>query len=151
MLENFLGKGFNSLLWPLRTKQKLAYIVNSRANQMKEGGFIEAFLETDNAKKDIALEELQKVMRELYESGMTDEDLMATKTHTQADFLRNNETRGVRLSSMAYFEAMDLGFDFVNSYFEEINTTTLEEMNTFIKSVLDPEKAVQIIIGPEAR
>lgn len=150
MLENHLGKGFNSLLWPLRTKQKLAYVVNSRADQMREGGFIEAYLETENTKKDTALEELEKVMLALYEKGLTKEDLEATKIHTQADFLRNNETRDTRLSSMAYFEAMNLGYDFVNRYFEEINATTLEEMNSFIRAVLDPEKAVRITIGPEA-
>jgi len=151
MLENLLGKGFNSLLWPLRTKQKLAYVVNSRANQMREGGFIEAYLETENSKKDTALEELEKIMRNLYENGLTEEDLETTKIHTQAHFLRNNETRGARLSSMAYFEAMDLGYDFINRYFDEINTTTLEEMNSFIKDVLDPLKAIRIIVGPEAQ
>lgn len=151
MLENHLGKGFNSLLWPLRTKQKLAYVVNSRANQMKEGGFIEAYLETENAKKDTALEELEKVVGELHEFGMTEEDLETTKTYTQAHFLRNNETRGVRLSSMAYFESMDLGYDFVSRYFNEINSTTLEEMNAFIKATLDPEKAIRITVGPEAQ
>ncbi|MFC2164621.1 M16 family metallopeptidase [Acidobacteriota bacterium] len=149
MLENHLGKGFNSLLWPLRTKQKLAYVVNSRANQMREGGFIEAYLETENSKKDIAFDELEKVMRKLYDTGLTEEDLETTKIHTQAHFLRNNETRGVRLSSMAYFETMDLGYDFINQYFHEINATTLEEMNTFIKTVLDPERAIRITVGPE--
>jgi len=151
MLENLLGKGFNSLLWPLRTKQKLAYVVNSRANQMREGGFIEAYLETENSKKDTALEELEKIMRNLYENGLTEEDLETTKIHTQAHFLRNNETRDARLSSMAYFEAMDLGYDFINHYFDEINTTTLEEMNSFIKGVLDPIKAIRITVGPEAQ
>lgn len=149
LLENLLGKGFNSLLWPLRTKQKLAYVVNSRAVQMREGGVIEAYLETENAKKDTAFEELEKVIRALYEKGLNQEDLEATKIHTQAFFLRNNETRGVRLSSMAYFEAMDLGYDFINRYFDEINATTLEEMNTFIKAVLDPEKAIRVVVGPE--
>jgi len=150
MLENYLGKGFSSLLWPLRTKQKLAYIVDSRANQMREGGFIEAYLETENTKKDIALEELARVLGDLYRTGLTEEELATAKIHTQADFLRNNETRGVRLSSMGYFEAMDFGYDFINRYFEEINATTLEEMNAFIKDILDPEKAVKMLVGPEA-
>jgi predicted Zn-dependent peptidase len=150
MLENYLGKGFDSLLWPLRTKQRLAYVVNARANQMREGGFIEAYLETENEKRDTAVIELEKVLHGFFESGMTEEDLETTKTHTQAHFLRSNETRGVRLSSMAYFEAMGLSYEFINGYFNEIKTITLDEMNTFIKRVLNPEKAIRLTIGPEA-
>lgn len=150
MLENLLGKGFGSLLWPLRTKQKLAYNVNARANQMREGGFIEVYLETENSKRTIALDELEKVMGDIYDNGLTEEELDTTKINTQAYFLRDNETRDARISSIAYFEAMDLGYDFINRYFDEINATTLEEMNTFIKKVLDPERAFRIIVGPDA-
>jgi len=151
MLENLLGKGFNSRLWPLRQKEKLAYMVNSRANQMREGGFIEAYLETENTKKEKALEALTRVLTELFEKGVSEEELEVTKTNSKANFLRNNETKDIRSITIAYLEALGVGYDFINKYFSEIDTVSLEEFNTYIKKVLDPEKGTHITIGPQAQ
>lgn len=149
MLENLLGKGFNSRLWPLRQKEKLAYLVNSRANQLREGGFIEAYLETKNDKKDQAMEALHKVLQELYETGVSEEELQVTKTNSKANFLRNNETKHIRTITIAYYEALGMDYDFINRYFSEIDATTLEEFNAYIKEVLAPEKGVNISVGPK--
>ncbi len=150
MLENMIGKGFNSRLWPLRQKEKLAYLVNSRANQLREGGFIEAYLETENSKKDVAIDALKNAIYNLYEEGVSEEELQVTKTNSKANFLRGNETKNIRSITIAYFEALGLGFDFINSYFSEINATSLEEFNAYIKDVLDPEKGILITVGPKA-
>jgi predicted Zn-dependent peptidase len=151
MLENLIGKGFNSRLWPLRQKEKLAYLVNSRANQLREGGFIEAYLETDNSKKDMALDALNNAMLKLYEEGVSEEELQVTKTNSKANFLRSNETKNIRSITIAYFEALGLGYDFINNYFLEIDATTLEEFNAYIKEVLDPEMGISITVGPKAK
>jgi predicted Zn-dependent peptidase len=151
MLENLLGKGFNSRLWPLRQKEKLAYLVNSRANQLKEGGFIEAYLETENSKKDLAMDALNKVLLELYEEGVSEKELQVTKTNSKANFLRNNETKNVRSITIAYFEALGVGYDFINRYFSEIDATSLEEFNAYIKEVLNPEKGISIAVGPKGQ
>ncbi len=151
MLENLLGKGFNSRLWPLRQKEKLAYLVNSRANQLKEGGFIEAYLETENSKKDLAMNALNKVLLELYEEGVSEKELQVTKTNSKANFLRNNETKNVRSITIAYFEALGVGYDFINRYFSEIDATSLEEFNAYIKKVLNPENGVSVTVGPKAQ
>ena len=151
MLENLLGKGFNSRLWPLRQKEKLAYLVNSRANQLREGGFMEAYLETENSKKDVAMDALNKVLLELYEEGISEEELQVTKTNSKANFLRSNETKDVRSITIAYYEALGVGYDFINSFFSEIDATSLEEFNAYIKEVLNPEKGVSITIGPKSQ
>ncbi len=150
MLENLLGKGVNSRLWPLRKKEKLAYNVNSKATQLKEAGILEVYLETDNAKKDIAVDALKKVLRNLYENGISEEELNSTKNFSQASFLRNNERKENRSHSLISFEALGLGFNYLNRLFLEIDAVSLEEMNDYIKEVLDPEKGVEIIIGPQS-
>jgi zinc protease len=148
MLENLLGKGFNSRLWPLRQKEKLAYLVDSRANQLREGGFMEAYLETENSKKDVAVDALSKVLLDLYENGVSEEELQVTKTNSKANFLRNNETKDIRSITMAYYEALGLGYDFINKYFSEIDRTSLDEFNAYIKDILNPEKGIHITVGP---
>jgi len=148
MLENLLGKGMNSRLWPLRTDKKLAYIVNSRAFLMREGGLIEAYLETDQTKKDTAVSELDAIMRDLYQNGVPEEEFLATKVHTKGMALRENETKNSRTYNLAYLEALGLGYDFLNRLLDEIDRTTLDEFHAFIRDVLDPDKAMSIIIGP---
>lgn len=149
LLENLLGKGADSKLWPLRAKEKLAYNVNCIATQMKDGGALEAYLETGKEKKAIALEALKKVLSELFEKGVTEEELSVTKVNLKSSFLRNNETKEARASTLSYFEALGLGLEFFNGFFSEIDAVVIEEMNAYIKDILNPEKRIEVIVGPK--
>ncbi|MCK5615187.1 insulinase family protein [Candidatus Pacearchaeota archaeon] len=149
MVENLLGKGINSRLWSLRAKQKLAYNINSKATCMKDGGMLEAYLETDNKKKEVALEALKKVLLELFENGITEEDLEDTKINSKTYFLRGNETKETRVQNIDFFIVSGFGFEFSNKFLLEIDKTTLEEINAYIQNVLDPDKHIVIVVGPE--
>lgn len=149
ILDTLLGKGVGSKLWPLRSKEKLAYNVDSRAIPLREGGLIEAYLETDHEKEEIAMEELKKVLNQLHEVGITEDELEIIKILSKASFLRDNETKDTKTLNLASFEALGLGYEYFNDFFKEINEITLEEMNTFIKDVLDLEKATEVIVGPK--
>jgi len=147
LLENLLGKGPGSRLWRLRSEKRLAYNVNSRATQMADGGLLEAYLETDNSKRETARVELRSVVDELAENGADAAELSASKAVARASFLRDNEVKGTRAGTLASFEALGLGFDYFNGLLNEIGAITLEEMNVFIKTVLAPEKAFEVVVG----
>ncbi len=149
MIENLLGKGLNSRLWSLRTKEKLAYNVNSHLTQMKYGGMLEAYLETDKEKKEAAVEALRKVLTDLYENGITEEEFEVTKTFSKASFLRGNETKTTRAENLVSFEALGLGFTFLDGLPAEMEAISLEEINAYIKDIFDPAKGLEIIVGPE--
>lgn len=149
MLENLLGKGVGSRLWALRYREKLAYNVNSEATQMKDGGVLEVYLETDKEKKEVALESLRKVINILFENGISEEELEFTKINTKASFLRSNETKETRARNLVSFEALGLGYEYLSGFFLEIDAISLDEINTYIKDVLNPEKGVEVIIGPK--
>jgi len=149
LLEDYLGQGVASRLWPLRSREKLAYTVASRATQLEAGGLLEAFLETENEKKDRALSALRENLESLYREGMTAEDLDMTKRHTRTSFLRENEPKENRTFNYAAFEASGLGCGFVGDFPQEIESITLEEMNAAIRKIMDPEKAVTIVVGAE--
>jgi predicted Zn-dependent peptidase len=148
MLQNLLGKGANSRLWPLRTEKRLAYIVDSRALLLKEGGILEAFLETDQTKKDTAISELQNTIQDLYQNGISAEEFRVTKVHSKGMFIRENETKDNKTYNLAFMEALGLGYDFLNRMLTELDATTMEEFNAFIQSFLNPEKAVSVTVGP---
>jgi len=149
MVENLLGKGVDSKLWFLRSKKKLAYNVNSYATQMKEGGILNAYLETENKNLDTALDALKEVLLSLHEKGITEEELQATKTNTKAYFLRGNETKERRVSTLSYFAVVGLGHEFLDQFPAEIDAVNLEEINSYLKEILNPEKGADVIIGPK--
>ncbi len=148
MLQNFLGKGISSKLWPLRTEKNLAYIVNARAFMMKGGGILEAYLETDQSKTETAIQELKKIIEELHENGITTEELDIAKAHSKGMVLREIETKDEKSYNVVTMEAFGLGYDFLNRIVSEIEATTPHEFNAFIRNFLDPDKAVQIVVGP---
>ena len=149
MVEHLLGKGLNSRLWPLRYQKKLAYNVNTTATHMKYGGILEAYLETDKEKKEAALEALREVLMELHENGVTSEELEVTKSYSKASFLRDNETKTDRSRNLAVFEALGLGYEFLEKVADEIDAVSLEELNAYIKRVLDPAQGIEVVVGPQ--
>lgn len=149
MLENLLGKGINSRLWELRMKEKLAYSVQSRLTYTRRGSLLEAYLETDNTKRDIAQSALLAVIKTLYTEGISQEELEITKTYSKSLLMQNNETKDNRTRSMAFFETMGLGYDFFEKIFPIIDAVTLDSINAYIKQYLDPDSAVSVVIGPE--
>jgi predicted Zn-dependent peptidase len=148
LLETLLGKGVNSKLWPLRSESKLAYNVNSQATILEEGGFIEAYLETDNEKREQAEQALEKILVDLYEKGIEEDELKTTKIYARSELLRDLETKRKKTSLIAAFESLGLGADFINGITEEIQDITVDEFNTYLKKILDPNKNVTVIVGP---
>jgi predicted Zn-dependent peptidase len=151
ILNNLLGQGVNSKLWPLRVKEQLAYNVNSRVSMYAHGGVLEVYLETENIKKNAALKALRNVLNDLYENGLSEDELETTQAFYRGTFLRQNETKENRTQSLLYFEALGLGHEFMNQVFKGIKATTLEEINGFVKEVLNPETSLEIVVGPVER
>jgi len=149
IVENLLGKGVGSKLWDLRYREKLAYNVNAEATLMKDGGLLEAYIETDKEKKEVSLEALKRVLNCLSEKGITEDELEVTKSNAKAYFLRDNETKEIRAGNLVSFEALGLGYEFLNGFFFEIDAIGLDEINAYIKDILNPEKGVEVVIGPK--
>ena len=147
LLDSLIGKGVNSILWPLRVKEKLAYNVSSRLSLYKEGGLFEVYLETDKKKLDSAREALQGILDNLIEEGVSEKVHAANLSYYKGSFLRQIETKRDRTFSLLFCEAMGLGYSFLDRSFQEVEKTKLEEMNAFIKDVLSPNKRIEIIIG----
>ncbi len=149
MIENLVGKGIGSRLWPLREEKKLAYNVSAEVSYYRNGGILEALLETENVKKETSLKAIRHILDSLYLDGIDSQELEMTKEYTKASFLRSNETKRVRTATLAFFEIMDLGLDSFKNIFSEIDSISLEEMNSYIHEILDPAHRIEVMIGPE--
>jgi len=149
LIENILGRGPGSRLWALRTEKKLAYSVSAFATPFRQGGFFEAYLETDAAKTDTSKEALAVELRRFFEGGVTSEEFLAGRAVLQADFLRANETKSNRTSTLGFFESTGLGADFFDQFIVELAAVTIEETNAAVKRLLDPARASWVIVGPK--
>ena len=149
MIENLVGKGIGSRLWPLREEKKLAYNVSAEVSYYRNGGMLEALMETENLKKETALEAICDTLDSLYENGIDSQELEMTKEYTKASFLRSNETKRARTATLAFFEIMEPGLDSFKNIFREIDSTGLEEINSYIQEILDPAHRIEVMIGPE--
>jgi predicted Zn-dependent peptidase len=148
MLDNLLGKGPGSKLWPLRVKKDLAYNINTHFIQWQDAGVLIIYLKTTAAKKEEAYTALKKLITGIYKNGITQQELDTTAVRSRADFLRQNETKMNRIRNLAYFEALGVGFDFLETFFSRVDQVTLEDFNGYIKGVLHPDGLVEVIIGP---
>jgi predicted Zn-dependent peptidase len=148
MLENLLGEGIGSKLWPLRSEMNLAYNLKAKAIQMREAGILWVYLKTDNSRKEKASDALTKILTDLYQNGVSAEEFAATKIRTRAYFLRSNETKETRTFYLGLFEQIGPGFKFLEDFFSAIETVTPAEFNNYIKEILKPERLVKIVIGP---
>ncbi len=150
LLEVLLGRGPGSRLWDLRVKERLAYNVNARVTWTKGGGVLEAYLETDKSKAERAVPSLARTIQTLFEGGTTADELTATKALAKASFLRANEMKQEHARTVGFFEVAGLGADFMTGALDALDAVTLEDMNAFIGKVLDPQRAVDVLVGPAA-
>lgn len=151
LLDCLLGKGIQSRMWDLRVRQKLAYSVQTRLNYATQGSVLEAFLETDSTKAENARDSLKSLLNTLHAQGIEADELEMTKNYAKSLILRNNETKESRTRSLAVFQTMGLGYGFLKTMLEEIEAVTLEQINRFIKTCLDPENCVFVTIGPSEK
>jgi predicted Zn-dependent peptidase len=149
LAEDMLGGGVGSMLWPLRSRDHLAYTVDSALSYTVGGGILSAYLETSPAKLDRARDSLETVLRELGAGNLSEKDLEIARHSAAAAFLRANEMKEAWARTALLFEARGLGFDFTEKFPVELAAVGIGEMNSFLKSLLSMDRAVEVIIGPK--
>jgi len=149
LIENVVGRGPGSRLWALRTEKQLAYVVSCLAFPFRQAGFIECYLETDAVRADAAKDALAEALGEIRDKGITAEEFEAGKAVLWADFLRTNETKANRASTLGLLESIGLKAEFVGDFRRILDSLSLERVNAAIKRLFDPARASWVIVGPE--
>jgi len=150
MLDNLLGKGVGSKLWSLRSVNELSYNPNCRFLQLKEGGLLLIYLKTESANRNAAYSALKDIIRDIHQNGISADELPASAERSKADFLRGNETKAKRTYNMGYFEVLGMKAGFLESFFTAVSAAAASpaDFNRFLKEVMNPERLVEVIIGP---
>jgi predicted Zn-dependent peptidase len=147
LLEVLLGVGPGSRLWDLRAEERLAYNVSARSTWTKGRGVFEAYLETENAKKDKAVAALEIVLGTLHEKGVSEDELRMTKNLARAQLLRSSEAKKSRAQMLGLWRILGLGFEDLDGVLARLDAVTADEMNSFIREFLDPKKSILVVVG----
>lgn len=150
LLEAVLGRGPGSRLWDLRSVEKLAYEVEARLTWTKGAGLLEAFLVTESGRTERAAAALDRTLARLREEGLTAEELGAAKTVAKAAVLRAVEPKVGRIGLLALYEVLGLGPGGLAGIAEALEAVGAEAFNAYVKAVLDPERALEVTVGPGA-
>lgn len=149
LIEVLIGRGPGSRLWRLRADGRLAYNVGANLTWTRGAGILEVFLETENAKSLRASEALDREIEELRAGGIADDELEASRAMAKAGLLRSVEMKSGRARLLAGFEVLGLGFDHLPRLFADIDAVGLDDINACLRTVLSPERAVSITVGPD--
>lgn len=149
LIENLLGKGSASRLWPLRQERLLAYNIGADVSPQGEAGLLEVYLETDEPKKGAAAAALREALFEVKTQGVGPEEFAALKAMTKTNFFRDSEAKDRRCSDLAVWEALGLGAEYLLRFPDEIDAVSAEEFQAFIRETLDLDRASIVVVGPK--
>jgi len=149
ILDNLMGKGVGNKLWPLRSKYDLAYNMNTKFYQWKEGGLFYIYLKTHRSKQEPAAAALKEILADIFNKGITAEEFSAAAIQAKMEFLVQNESKENRAYNLGNFESLGVGFSFLDDFFNRVDNITLSQFNDYVKNVLNPERMIEVIIGPK--
>ncbi|MCK7480447.1 MAG: insulinase family protein [Candidatus Moduliflexus flocculans] len=149
LTEVLIGRGPGSRLWRLRADGRLAYNVGAHLTWTRGAGILEVFLETENAKSTRASEALDREIGGLQAGGIAADELEASKAMAKSGLLRSVEAKSGRARLLSAFEVLGLGFDHLPRLFAEIDAVGIDDLNAYLRTVLSPERAVGITVGPD--
>jgi len=129
------GAGFGSrLMEELRVKRGLTYGAYAALRRAKYASYLSGYLQTKLSTQDEAVELVRKVVSDFVDKGITQEELTAAKKFLVGSEPLRTETLSQRLSRAynEYYYERPLGFS--KEQLQKIESVTLEEINTFIRS-----------------
>jgi zinc protease len=149
VLSSILGGGMmkSRIMAQLRSKEGLIYSGHTKIIHMNHADFIRGALKTDNANVKKSIESLKKILTDLRENGITEDDLAFAKSNISGSLLVSLRTS--RDLCRFYFAKMQEGFgaNALKDTLKGINAVTVEDVNDLAKKTLDENNIAFIIIG----
>ena len=145
------GSGMVSRLFKdIREQRGLTYSVYSYFNPMREAGPFIASLPTRADQVEEALTVLRENIQRFIDDGPTAEELAASKKNITGGFPLRIENNSMILGYLAVIGFYDLPLDYLNTFNENIEQVTIEQIQDAFKRRLHPEKFVTVTVGPKA-
>ena len=151
MASMILGGTFSSRLMDrVRVQKGLTYGVSSNFSTKKELGAFKIGLAVRNNRAGDALLEIQGVLEEFYEKGITEEELKKSRQLLKSQFISGTASPESFAHYLLYLKNQDIPYSDVEEYFDNMNKLNVERVNEAIKKHLKPDK-IKILILSKAK
>ncbi len=129
------GAGFGSrLMEEIRVKRGLTYGVYSSLVCTKSASYLSGYMQTKLSTQDEAKDLIQEVVDTFVKEGITQEELDDTKKFLLGSEPLRTETLSQRLNRTYNDFYLGRPLDFAKEQLKNIESVTLDEVNTFIKA-----------------
>jgi len=147
LLHRTMGGGVGSRIWDLRQKEKLAYSVYTQWLASRYATVFRAAIGTDTSKVKQALGSLEREWGKLLADGITDAELADAKVNMKNSLIYGIDRKSGRADNMAFYEQIGYGYKTILDQIALADEITLEDVNTFVKSRLTPDRKYLSVIG----
>jgi zinc protease len=151
MLNTILGGQFTSRInLNLREKHGYTYGAGSNFNYFKNNAYFAVSTSVGIENTANALSEIFKEVEGLSD-GITDKELEFAKSSIIRKFPLNFETYGQIASNFIGKVIYDLPEDYFDSYFDNINSVTIEDVNNAAANNISPKQATTVLVGDKSK
>ena len=152
ILAIVLGEGQSSRLYQNlieKAKDPVFNIVTTDFYNFKDGGnfFVEANFKAD--KKDEAVSLLKSEINKILNSDLTEKEFLKAKKKLKVRFAEGAETVSDIAENIGYYMTVCDDLDLAESYLQDLENYTLEEVNNTAKKYLQLENSVTTVLLPE--
>mgnify|MGYP003575176228 CR=1 FL=1 len=144
------GGGFVSRLTEeVREKRGLAYSVYSYFIPMAELGPFQIGLQTKKEQADDALKLVKQTVQQFVDKGVTEQELQAAKDNLIGGFPMRIDSNSKILEYLNVIGFYRLPLDYLDSFNDEVERVTAEQVNDAFKRRIHPEQFATVIVGAD--
>ena len=143
------GGGFVSRLYEeIREKRGLSYGAYSYFSPRRGPGPFIASLQTRADQQEQALQVMQETIGSFIERGPTREELEAAQKNISGGFPLRLDSNSKILGYIAMIGFYGLPLDYLDTFVDEVNAVTVEQVRDAFKRRLQPARFVTVMVGP---
>lgn len=148
VLETILSGQGGRLFYELRDQQALAYSVTAFSSEGLDRGLIGAYIATDPAKEETAMQGLLTELARVREEPVTTDELERAQRYLIGNYEIALQTNSALAENMGFNELYGLGYMEGRRYAKQINGVTVEDVMRVAQRYLDEDIRVEAVIGP---
>ena len=132
----------------LRDKQGLGYTVTAFNRQTSENGYMVFYIGTEPGKMAQAEEGFKRIINDLHQNLLSEEDVNRGKNQLEGDYYRNMQSLGSRSGEAAALTMEGYPLSFTKDQIEKSKNVTPEQLREIVKKYLNVDSAYTIKVLP---
>jgi zinc protease len=148
VLEAALAGQGGRFFTQLRDKEGLAYVTAFFVRSDLDPGYLGVYLATSPPKVEQALKGIEGILREVQDTGISQEELERAKTYLIGNYEIDLQSPLSMAATLAFAERYGLGGDFYCRYSREIEGVTLEDVLRVARKYIDLDSYAVVIVRP---